>query len=125
MDIIYKNAKVDLDSTNATTVLTVGSTTKKEAAIIKSVLVSEYSNNADTITLTITNTNGSLIQEESLSHPVDNLTWNTDDYKLTGTLNEKLARIGLMVAPICMKYLIDQIHQQILEPYHALHKSAN
>ena len=48
-----------------------------------------------------------------------------DDYKLTGTLNEKLARIGLMVAPICMKYLIDKIHKQILEPYHALHKSAN
>ena len=30
-----------------------------------------------------------------------------DDYKLTGKLNEKLARIGLMVAPICMKYLAD------------------
>jgi len=56
MDIVYKNAKVDLTTTNVTTVLTVGSTTKKEAAIIKSILVSEDSNNADTITLTITNT---------------------------------------------------------------------
>jgi len=46
-----------------------------------------------------------------------------DDYKLTGTLNEKLARIGLMVAPICMKYLADEIYKQILEPYHAIHSS--
>ena len=47
----YKNAKVDLTTTNATTVLTtpVGSTN-----IIKSMLVSEDSGNADTITLTIT-----------------------------------------------------------------------
>ena len=40
-----------------------------------------------------------------------------EDYKLTGTLNENLARIGLMVAPICMKYLADEIHKQVLEPY--------
>ena len=46
-----------------------------------------------------------------------------DDYRLTGTLNEKLARIGLMVAPICMKYLADEIYKQILEPYHAIHSS--
>ena len=46
-----------------------------------------------------------------------------DDYRLTGTLNEKLARIGLMVAPICMKYLANEIYTQILEPYHAIHKS--
>ena len=40
-----------------------------------------------------------------------------EDYRLTGTLNEKLARIGLMVAPICMKYLIDEIYEQVLKPY--------
>ena len=40
-----------------------------------------------------------------------------EDYKLTGTLNEKLARIGLMVAPLCMKYLIDEIYEQVLRPY--------
>ena len=40
-----------------------------------------------------------------------------EDYKLTGTLNERLARIGLMVAPICMKYLIDEIYEQVLKPY--------
>ena len=46
-----------------------------------------------------------------------------EDYKLTGTLNENLARIGLMVAPICMKYLADEIHKQVLEPYNEVHKS--
>jgi len=46
-----------------------------------------------------------------------------EDYINTGTLNEQLARIGLMVAPICLKYLADEIYKQILEPYHALHSS--
>ena len=46
-----------------------------------------------------------------------------DDYKLTGKLNEKLARIGLMVAPICMKYLADEIYKQIIEPYNEVHKN--
>ena len=46
-----------------------------------------------------------------------------DDYKFTGTLNENLARIGLMVAPICMKYLADEIYKQVLEPYNEVHKS--
>ena len=46
-----------------------------------------------------------------------------DDYKLTGTLNERLARIGLMVAPICMKYLADEIYKQVLEPYNEVHKN--
>tara|TARA_A100001011_G_scaffold355942_1_gene399583 strand:+ start:487 stop:1689 length:1203 start_codon:yes stop_codon:yes gene_type:complete len=40
-----------------------------------------------------------------------------EDYKLTGTLNERLARIGLMVAPLCMKYLVDEIYEQVLRPY--------
>jgi DNA (cytosine-5)-methyltransferase 1 len=40
-----------------------------------------------------------------------------NDYKQTGTLNDRLARIGLMVAPICMKYLAESIHTNILEPY--------
>ena len=46
-----------------------------------------------------------------------------DDYKLTGTLNQQLARIGLMVAPICMKYLADEIYKQVLESYNEVHKS--
>ena len=46
-----------------------------------------------------------------------------DDYKLTGTLNQQLARIGLMVAPICMKQLADEIYKQVLELYNEVHKS--
>ena len=40
-----------------------------------------------------------------------------EDYILTGTLNEQLARIGLMVAPMCMKYVADSIYENILKPY--------
>ena len=40
-----------------------------------------------------------------------------NDYKQTGTLNDRLARIGLMVAPICMKYLAESIHTNVLKPY--------
>jgi hypothetical protein len=49
----YKNAKVDLTTTNATTVYTCPAAT---TAIVKSVLVSEDSGNADTVTVTITDT---------------------------------------------------------------------
>jgi|TARA_R110000764_G_scaffold87788_1_gene168708 TctA family transporter len=48
----YKNAKVDLTTTNATTLYTCPSA---KTAIIKSLLVSEDSGNADTITVTLTN----------------------------------------------------------------------
>lgn len=48
----YKNAKVDLTSTAATTLYTAPTAT---TAIVKSILVSEDSGNADTITLTLTN----------------------------------------------------------------------
>ena len=48
----YKNAKIDLTTTDVTTLYTApGSTT----TIVKSILVSEDSGNADTITLTLTN----------------------------------------------------------------------
>ena len=51
MTIRYKNAKVDLTTTNATDILTIPNAT---TAVIKSILVSEDSGNADTITLTLT-----------------------------------------------------------------------
>ena len=44
-----------------------------------------------------------------------------EDYKLTGTLNEKLARIGLMVAPMCMKYVAGSVYKNILEPWNETH----
>jgi len=47
----YKNAKVDLTTTDVTTLYTTPSAT---TTLIKSILVSEDSGNADTITVTIT-----------------------------------------------------------------------
>ena len=49
----YKNAKVDLTATTVTTLSTCPTAT---TAIVKSILVSEDSGNADTITVTITDT---------------------------------------------------------------------
>ena len=40
-----------------------------------------------------------------------------EDYINTGTLNERLARIGLMVAPMMMKHLAESIYEKVLEPY--------
>ena len=51
MSIRYKNAKTDLTTTNAPDVFSVPNAT---TAVIKSILVSEDSGNADTITLTLT-----------------------------------------------------------------------
>ena len=47
----YKNAKVDLTATTVTTLYTCPTAT---TAIVKSILVSEDSGNADTITVTLT-----------------------------------------------------------------------
>tara|TARA_R100000541_G_scaffold17957_2_gene27757 strand:- start:199 stop:522 length:324 start_codon:yes stop_codon:yes gene_type:complete len=47
----YKNAKVDLTTTNVTTLYTAPSAT---TSLVKSILASEDSGNADTITVTIT-----------------------------------------------------------------------
>ena len=49
----FVNKKADLTSTDATTLYTVPSAT---TAVIKSILVSDDSGNADTITITITDT---------------------------------------------------------------------
>ena len=51
MTVRYKNAKLDLTTTNATDIVTIANAT---TAVIKSILVSEDSGNADTITLTLT-----------------------------------------------------------------------
>jgi len=53
----YKNSKVDLTTTNATVLYTCpGATT----ALVKSILVSEDTGNADTITVTITDANAAV-----------------------------------------------------------------
>lgn len=43
-----------------------------------------------------------------------------EDYKFSGELNQNQARIGLMVAPIQMKYLAEKIYKNILKPYKEL-----
>ena len=63
----FVNKKADLTSTSATTIYTVPSAT---TAVIKSILVSEDSGNADTITVTITDTSNnvfSLFKTKSIS----------------------------------------------------------
>ena len=63
----FVNKKADLTSTSATTIYTVPSAT---TAVIKSILVSEDSGNADTITVTITDTSDavfSLFKTKSIS----------------------------------------------------------
>ena len=57
MSNAFVNKKVDLTSTGATTIYTVPSAT---TAVIKSILVSEDSGNADTITVTITDTDAAV-----------------------------------------------------------------
>ena len=54
------NAKVDLTTTNLTTLFTVPSTADFNAAIVTSILVSEDSGNADTITVTLTDTSSAV-----------------------------------------------------------------
>ena len=62
----YTNAKIDLTSTSATTLYTCAAST---TAIVKSILVSEDSGNADTITVTLTNGSDvfSLFKTKSIS----------------------------------------------------------
>ena len=54
----FVNKKVDLTSTSATTLYTVPTAT---TAVIRSILVSEDSGNADTITVTLTDTDDAVL----------------------------------------------------------------
>jgi hypothetical protein len=63
----YKNSKVDLTTTNATVLYTCpGATT----ALVKSILVSEDTGNADTITVTITDPIAANATIELLTEPL-------------------------------------------------------
>ena len=67
---IYKNAKVDLSTTDNTTVYTVPSDSR---AIIKSILVSEDAGSGTTVTLTITDAASAvfnLFKDKSISSKV-------------------------------------------------------
>ena len=82
---IYTNSKVDLTSTAETVVYTspaAGASTTATTSIIKSILVSEDSGNADSITLTLTDASSNVFSlfktkaisanatEELLTHPL-------------------------------------------------------
>ena len=82
---IYTNSKVDLTNTSETVVYTspaAGTSTTATTSIIKSILVSEDSGNADSITLTLTDTSSNVFSlfktkaisanatEELLTHPL-------------------------------------------------------
>ena len=54
------NAKVDLTTTDLTTLFTVPTTADFNAAIVTSILVSEDSGNADTITVTLVDTSSAV-----------------------------------------------------------------
>ena len=67
----YTNAKVDLTTTSVTTLYTCpGATT----ALVKSILVSEDSGNADTITVTITNADAAVFSIFKLKAVASNTT---------------------------------------------------
>ena len=64
---VYKNAKVDFTTTGNTTVYT---TPTDSRAIVKNIIVSEDSNNADSITITVTDAAGavfSLFKDKAIS----------------------------------------------------------
>ena len=46
-----------------------------------------------------------------------------NDYRMTGNYDDKGARIGLMVAPLVMYYLVEELKKQILRPYNEKHNS--
>ena len=54
---VYRNAKVDFTTTDNTTVYTTPSDSR---AIVKNIVVSEDSNNADSVTITVTDASGAV-----------------------------------------------------------------
>jgi site-specific DNA-cytosine methylase len=40
-----------------------------------------------------------------------------EDYMITGTIDEQQARIGLMVAPIQMKVVAENIYEKVIKVY--------
>ena len=64
---VYRNAKVDFTTTDNTTVYTTPSDSR---ALVKNIVVSEDSNNADSITITVTDAAGAvfnLFKEKAIS----------------------------------------------------------
>ena len=93
----YKNSKVDLTTTNITTLYTAPSATQ---TVVKSILVSNDSSSADTVTLTITNSAsaifsvykneevGALSSKELLSQPL--VVMESEILKVTAATADRL-----------------------------------
>ena len=93
----YKNSKVDLSTTNVTTIYTAPSATQ---TVVKSLLVSNDSGSADTITVTITDSAaavfsvykneevGALSSKELLSQPL--VVMESEILKVTATTADRL-----------------------------------
>ena len=94
---IYRNAKVDLTTTAATTLYTVPSDSR---AIVKSILVSDDSGSGDSITVTITDASsnvfslfksksvGANVTEQLLSEPL--ILQESEILKVTATTADRL-----------------------------------
>jgi len=94
---IYRNAKVDLTTTNATTLYTVPSDSR---AIVKSILVSDDSGSGDSITVTITDASSNVFSlfksksvgtnatEQLLSEPL--ILQESEILKVTATTADRL-----------------------------------
>jgi len=75
----FVNKKVDLTTTSETTLYTVPTAT---TAIVKSILVSEDSGNADTITVTITDTSSNVFSLFKTKQLIDYM-WSFRPYNLS------------------------------------------
>jgi hypothetical protein len=94
---IYRNAKVDLTTTNVTTLYTVPSDSR---AIVKSILVSDDSGSGDSITVTVTDASSNIFSlfksksvgtnatEQLLSEPL--ILQESEILKVTATTADRL-----------------------------------
>jgi hypothetical protein len=94
---IYRNAKVDLTTTNVTTLYTVPSDSR---AIVKSILVSDDSGSGDSITVTVTDASSNVFSlfksksvgtnatEQLLSEPL--ILQESEILKVTATTADRL-----------------------------------
>ena len=87
----FKNAKIDLTTTNATVLYTCPSAT---TAVVKSILASEDSGNADTITVTMTDASAAVFSLFKVKAVGANATVELLTAPLVVQENERLLRFG-------------------------------
>ena len=101
---VYRNAKVDFTTTGNTTVYTVPSNSR---AIVKGILVSEDSGNADSISVTVTDASSNVFSlfktkavsanatEELISQPI--VLQESEILKAQATTAERLHMVGSLL----------------------------